>query len=92
MRMTRKEVNIMFDRLLKSLNRHFPLEDGEYHLNYAPVYGGYRIDTMGGKDSLFSTTRRSASEMYLSMLMTCQALEEITFRKTQNIKHKDTIL
>jgi len=99
MRTTKAEVNTMFKRLLKALGKEqgpIMLLDnrdnvnhisGGYILDYAPIYGGYVIEEEcenGGISHPFGSPRRSAREMYLSMLMTAQALE--------NVKHELTLL
>ncbi len=77
----------MFSRLVKAMGKK---EDGwSYNslvLDYAPIYGGYvieELETEGGCSHPFGSIRRSAREMYLSMLMTAQALEDINYKKQE---------
>lgn len=63
----------MFTRLIKAMGKH-----DAYGLDYISVYGGYVIVEYGpnGIESHpFGLMRRNAREMYLSMLMASQALE-----------------
>ena len=87
MRTTKADVKGMFSRLVKAMGK---LEDaGSYNglvLDYAPIYGGYVIEELGpegGCSHPFGCVRRSAREMYLSMHMTAQALEDIKHQKEQ---------
>ncbi len=87
MRYTKSEVKGMFSRLVKAMGKR---EDGGSYnglvLDYAPVYGGYVIEELGpegGCSHPFGCLRRSAREMYLSMHMTAQALEDIKYREEQ---------
>lgn len=88
----------MFKRLLSALKKqqapikindnrdnlnHFP---GGWMLDYAPIYGGYVIEEEvegGGISHPFGCMRRSAREMYLSMYMTCMAIEQMNYQKEQ---------
>ncbi len=90
MKYTKSEVIGMFKRLLKACKKqqapilindnadgldHFP---GGWALDYNSTYGGYVIEEemeSGGVSHPFGSLRRSSREMYLSMLMTAQALE-----------------
>jgi hypothetical protein len=87
MRYTKSEVRGMFSRLVRAMNR---MENhGSYNgwvLDYAACYGGYVIEELGpegGCNHPFSSTRRNAREMYLSMLMTAQGLENIKYQQEQ---------
>lgn len=85
MRYTKSEVQGMFNRLAKAMNK--PVDAGCYNglcLDYAPIYGGYVIEELGpegGCSHPFGSLRRSAREMYLSMHMAAQALEDIRYRQ-----------
>lgn len=87
MKYTKKEVQGMFIRLAKAMNKN--IDGGKYNglvLDYAPVYGGYVIEELGPKGGChhpFGSLRRSAKEMYLSMHMAAQALEDINYPKQQ---------
>lgn len=87
MKYTKKDVTGMFQRLCKLM-----CTNGEVlHLDYAPIYGGYVIEQEeenGGVYHPFATLRRNAREMYLSMLMTTQALEDIKYRQEQLNKYE----
>jgi hypothetical protein len=89
MRITKSEVRGMFERLCRAMN--MPEDHGSYNglsLDYYSVGGGYRIDRYHpekGCDQPFGTLRRSAREMYLSMLMTAQVLEEIRYKQNMEI-------
>lgn len=98
MRITKSNVRGMFTRLVKAMGKkegpilindnadgvdHFP---GGLMLDYAPIYGGYVIEQEeenGGISNPFGSTRRSAKEMYLSMSMTAQALEDLKYHKKE---------
>lgn len=81
MKYTKKEVQGMFNRLAKAMNKK--IDGGNYDglvLDYAPIYGGYVIEELGpdgGCSHPFGSLRRSAREMYLSMYMATQAVEYI---------------
>lgn len=84
MRYTKADIKGMFSRLVKAMNKK---EDGGSYnglvLDYAPIYGSYVIEELGpegGCSHPFGCGRRNAREMYLSMLMTAQALEDINYR------------
>lgn len=85
MRYTKAEIQGMFQRLAKAMNKN--IDGGNYNglvLDYAPIYGGYVIEELGPEGSCshpFGSLRRSAREMYLSMFMAAQALEDIRYRK-----------
>lgn len=103
MRYTKSDIKVMFKRLLKALNKeegplmlldnsdnvnHYP---GGYCLNYSSVYGGYVIEEEmegGGISNPFGCMRRNGREMYLSMYMTAQALEDIRYRQEQLNKYE----
>ncbi len=96
MKYTKDEVRGMFNRLLKAAGKShgtiyrkdgfegiFHVEGG-WSLDYASVYGGYVIEQQeesGGISHPYGSLRRTAKEMYLSMHMTAQALEDISYRK-----------
>lgn len=85
MRYSKSEVNGMFNRLAKAMNRR--IDGGSYDglvLDYVECYGGYVIEELcptGGISHPFGSNRRNAREMYLSMLMTTQALEDINYKR-----------
>ena len=87
MKYTRKEVEGMFNRLLKASGK----SADEWFLDYISCYGGYVIQKQeggGGCSHPFGCLRRSAREMYLSMHMTVEALEDIKYKeqlKRENI-------
>lgn len=86
MKYTKKEVQGMFTRLANAMNNPKDLQ-----LDYVSCYGGYvieQIDENGGVNHPFGSPRRSAREMYLSMLMTAQALEDIRYRQEQLNKYE----
>lgn len=87
MRYTKSEIRGMFSRLVKAMGK---VEDGGSYnglvLDYAPVYGGYVIEKLeqeGGCSHPFGSMRRGAREMYLSMHMAAQALENLSWKKQQ---------
>lgn len=87
MKYTRKEVKGMFSRLCKALGKK---EDaGSYsgwNLDYVACYGGYVIEELGpngGCSHPYGTVRRSAKEMYLSMWMLAQQIENEAYQKQQ---------
>lgn len=92
MKYTKKEVQGMFNRLAKAMNKI--VDGGNYDelvLDYAPIYGGYVIEQLGpegGCSHPFGSLRRSAREMYLSLHMTAQALENIRYRQEQLNKYE----
>lgn len=81
MRYTKTDVEKMFARLCKALNRKVDyMEKGSWLLDYAACYGGYTIvENMGDSsvDHPFGALRRDTREMYLSMLMATQTAEDI---------------
>lgn len=85
MKYTKKEVQGMFTRLAKAMNKH--IDAGSRNglsLDYISCYGGYVIEEYtedGGISHPFGSMRRSAREMYLSMYMTTQALEDIRHKQ-----------
>ena len=92
MRYTKAEIRGMFGRLAKAMGKR---EDaGSYNglcLDYAPIYGGYVIEELGpegGCSHPFGSLRRSAREMYLSMHMAAQALENLAWEKQQDESKK----
>ncbi len=94
MRTTKAEVKGMFSRLVKAMDNK---EDGGNYnglvLDYAPIYGGYVIEELGpagGCSHPFGPLRRTGREMYLSMHMTAQALEDIKYQK-QQINKKESV-
>lgn len=87
MRYTKSDIRGMFSRLVKAMGKK---EDGGNYnglvLDYAPIYGGYVIEELGpegGCSHPFGCRRRSSREMYLSMHMTAQALENLAWEKQQ---------
>lgn len=79
MKYTKSEVKGMFSRLCKSIGKR---EDaGSYNgwvLDYVSCYGGYVIEELGPNGACshpFGCTRRNAKEMYLSLWMLAQYLE-----------------
>ena len=85
MRVTKSDLKGMFKRLVRAMGK---LEDaGEWKgvvLDYAPIYGGYLIKELcplTGWSHPFGSTRRTAREMYYSMSMTAQALEDLRFKQ-----------
>jgi hypothetical protein len=89
MRYTKREVQGMFERLAKSMNKTIGYKPNEWNLDYASIYGGYVIEECGENGSVshpFSTIRRGKRDMYLSLLMAAQAVEEI--RYNQELKSK----
>lgn len=55
-----------------------------FFLDYIACYGGYVIAEKledGGKSHIYGSQRRSAREMYLSMYMLAQQLENMTYYK-----------
>lgn len=84
-RTTKADIRGMFSRLVKAMGKK---EDGGNYnglvLDYAPIYGGYVIEELGpegGCSHPFCSTRRSAREMYLSMYMAAQAIENLAWEK-----------
>lgn len=103
MKYTKTEVQGMFRRLVKACGKelgpilindnadgvdHFP---GGWILDYNSIYGGYVIEQeeeSGGISHPFGSLRRNAREMYLSMYMTAQVLEDIGYRQEQLNKYE----
>lgn len=92
MRYTKSELKGMFSRLVKAMGKS---EDGGNYnglvLDYAPIYGGYVIEELspeGGCSHPFGCMRRSAREMYLSMHMAAQALEDVRWKQEQLNKYE----
>jgi len=76
MKYTKSEVVGMFNRLLKAVGK----AKRGWSLDYVSVYGGYVIEQQeesGGISHPYGPVRRSAKEMYLSMHMAAQALENL---------------
>lgn len=83
MRYTKSEVKGMFSRLCKALGKK---EDKWLVLDYIACYGGYVIEELGPNSECshpYGTIRRSAKEMYLSMWMLVQHLENEAYQKQQ---------
>ncbi len=87
MRYTKSDIKGMFSRLAKAMGKR---EDGGsyngWYLDYAPIYGGYVIEELhpdSGISHPFGCLRRSAREMYLSMYMAANALENLAWEKQQ---------
>lgn len=79
MRITKSEIHGMFNRMIKTMMRHNPkLDYTNWQLDYVSCYGGYVVEQIGengGVSHPLGMRRRSAAEMYCSMLMVCNALE-----------------
>jgi hypothetical protein len=81
MRVTKQDLEGMFNRFLRNIkarkdNGHYDI--GSFHLDYAPIYGGYKIEQIGEFGSCaypFSSRRLPAREMYEALYMACTALE-----------------
>lgn len=84
MKYTKSAVKGMFSRLVKNMNKK---EDaGSYNglvLDYVSCYGGYVIEELknGGCSYPFGMMRRSAREMYLSMCMLSQYIENENYQR-----------
>lgn len=92
MRYTKADIKGMFSRLVKAIGKR---EDAGSSnglvLDYAPIYGGYVIEELGpdgGCSHPFGCMRRSAREMYLSMYMAAQALEDLRWKQEQLNKYE----
>ena len=89
MRYTKSEIEGMFNRLLKATHKIRGVDggyrvDGGWYLDYVSEYGGYVIEQAeenGGISHPFGCIRRTGKEMYLSLLMTAQALEDINYKQ-----------
>ncbi len=96
MKYTKKEVQGMFSRLVKAMGKDIvgscyntPTDDLVYvkhglQLDYISCYGGYVIEEVGpegGCSHPFGCMRRTAKEMYLSMYMATQVLENIKYEQ-----------
>lgn len=69
----------MFFRLLNATRTK-----EKWMLDYNATYGGYvieQIEQLSGVSHPLGSRRRSTREMYLSMLMTCQALEDLIYKQ-----------
>ena len=76
----------MFNRLMKIMNKNISdATQNYYYLDNNTCYGGYVIEEIeantGSISHPFGSLRRGNKEMYLSMLMTNQALETIKFNQ-----------
>lgn len=91
MRCTKAEIRGMFSRLVKAMGKKE--DDGNYNglvLDYAPIYGGYVIQELcaeGGYSNPFGSARRSSREMYLSMYMAAQVLEN--FKQEERMRDEE---
>lgn len=88
MRIEKSDLRGIFERLVKKL------PDGSYKLDHAPVYGGYVIEKneeSGGISHPFGSTRRSASEMFMSIRMACEAIELIKYNQEIQKKNEDVL-
>ncbi len=85
MRYTKSEVKGMFSRLVRAMGkRECPISYNGLVLDYIACYGGYVIEEIGPKGGCshpFGSVRRNAREMYLSMLMATQAVENVRDRQ-----------
>jgi hypothetical protein len=80
MRITKNDLTAMFERLVKAMKQTIAIDnESGLYLDYAPYYGGYKIVEFeeGIENEIFGNIRRSKTEMYYSMLMTAQALEDL---------------
>ncbi len=81
MRYTKNHVIGMFQRLSKAICKRTDAEDWKpLYLDHNGIYGGYVIEQQeesGGISHPFGSMRRSAKEMYYSMHMATQALENL---------------
>lgn len=85
MKYTKKEVQGMFNRLCKALEKENLI------LDYVSCYGGYVIEEKHEDTSIshpFGCFRRNAKEMYLSMWMATQLLEDIRHKQDQLNKYE----
>ena len=75
MRITKKDMQGMFNRLVKTLG----VPVGQFILDYAPVYGGYVIEEVHlydtGVSHPFGCRRYDAKTMYAIMDKQCQVLD-----------------
>jgi|HubBroStandDraft_3_1064219.scaffolds.fasta_scaffold34316_6 hypothetical protein len=79
-RTTKKEIIGVFNILCRIMNKTAGHQQGDWCLDYAPIYGGYVIEEImesGGISHPFGSGRRSAREMYLSLNMAIDAVTEI---------------
>lgn len=85
MRYSKEDVRNIYTRFITALCPN-PLERGDYFLDYHAMYGGYVITKIidrsplfpaGSESFPFGLARRSASEMYMSLLLATNVLEVI---------------
>ncbi len=79
MRYAKREVQAMFVRFIKTLCPTSATRE-DYFLDYAPCYGGYVIEKYNPIDGVsmpFGIARKSPKEMYLSLEMACNVLDEM---------------
>lgn len=84
MRMTKKELEGMFCRLARASNKSTEKSLYGWKLDYVACYGGYVIEDLsvdGGINHPFGARRRNAKEMYYSMWMAAQALEQFKYEQ-----------
>lgn len=87
MRYTKQEVQGMFGRLVRAMKAKQDQGSHEgLYLDYIGCYGGYVIEEYikdGGCSHPFGCFRRNAKEMYLSMWMAAQVLEDRNFAESE---------
>lgn len=84
MRTTKQQLQTVFKRLVMAMNKR--LDAGSYNgyvLEHDSLYGYLIVeyDPLGGENHPFGSGRRNAREMFLSMYMTCEALEIVNRQK-----------
>jgi len=79
MKTTKQEVQGMFNRFVKAMQRAGKVGDDKWVLDYVSHYGGYVIEIYNAQGQLqsspFGYVRRSAREMCLSLCMATSTLE-----------------
>lgn len=81
MRITKKELQGMFNRFLKAAD----LDPKKYRLDYIAEYGGYKVEKelpIGGTEYPFGLNRMKASEMYNALSFAARVHEERKYQLT----------
>lgn len=81
MRITKKDLQVMFNRFLKSAE----LDPKQYILDHISCYGGYVVERQlenGGCDNPFGSVRMRITEMYNALYFAARVQEERKYQLT----------
>jgi hypothetical protein len=79
MRITKKQLQLMFDQLINSMRARCTIKLGTFHLDHNAIYGGYVIVCVYEGETAeyhpFGSRRLPARQMYDCMYMASTALQ-----------------